>query len=511
MTTDARTRWIALYVLCLGDLMIVLDGTIVNVALPSIRDDLGFTETSIAWVVNAYLLTFGGFLLLGGRLGDLFGYKRLFLIGLSIFTRPRLRAASPPRREFLVASRAVQGFGGAIVSVVALSLIMFMFTEGAERAKAMGLIGFVLPAEGRRRAPRRPPDGPAQLALDLPRQHPGRHRRVRALRVAPARGSRGRGAGGGSTSPAPSRSRPALMLAVYAIVNGNETGWTSGNARLLGVAGVLFGAFLVIESRVPQPLVPLGLFRNRNVSSANVVGVLMAAGCSLVLRLGVLHAVRARVFRRSRSGSRTCPRCWSGAFSRSSSPTGSSCGTGSRRRSSPDWRSWRSVSCCSRARPWTGTSSSTSCRQPSLIGLGGGIGFNPLLLAAMSGVAPTEAGLASGVVNTSFMMGGALGLAVLLSLADSRTTNLLADGVSQLAALNGGYHVAFVVGAIFVVAAASIAAVLFRGGAAPRCRARRRVGAPAAARRVEGARRAGSAGFLPNTRASHTPEPPFGS
>src|SRR4051794_4940589 len=134
---DTRARWIALYVLCLGDLMIVVDMTIVNVALPSIRDDLGFTETSLAWVVNAYLLTFGGFLLLGGRLGDLFGKRRLFLAGIASFTVASILCGVSTTQGLLIAARAIQGLGGAVVSAVALSLIMGLFTETADRAKAM--------------------------------------------------------------------------------------------------------------------------------------------------------------------------------------------------------------------------------------------------------------------------------------------------------------------------------------------------------------------------------------
>src|SRR5215217_2520567 len=146
--TNDRRRWLALVVLCLGDLMIVLDSTIVNVALPSIREDLGFSETSLAWVVNAYLLTFGGFLLLGGRLGDLFGYRRLFLVGITLFTLASLGCGLASSPEFLVGARTVQGLGGAVVSAVALSLIMVLFTEPAERAKAMGVFGFVLSGGG---------------------------------------------------------------------------------------------------------------------------------------------------------------------------------------------------------------------------------------------------------------------------------------------------------------------------------------------------------------------------
>src|SRR5215217_9380638 len=148
MTVSNRTRWLALYVLCLGDLMIVLDGTIVNVALPSIRDDLGFSQTSLAWVVNAYLLTFGGFLLLGGRLGDLFGHRRLFLTGISLFTLASIACGLATTQGFLVGARAVQGLGGAIASAVALSLMMTLFTEPAERAKAMGFFGFVAAGGG---------------------------------------------------------------------------------------------------------------------------------------------------------------------------------------------------------------------------------------------------------------------------------------------------------------------------------------------------------------------------
>src|SRR5437667_5518588 len=148
MTIEGRKRWFALYVLCLGSLMIVLDTTIVNVALPSIRANLGFSETSLAWVVNAYLLTFGGFLLLGGRLGDLFGHRRLFLLGITLFSLASLTCGLANSQVLLIGARAVQGLGGAVVSAVALSLIMNLFTEPAERAKAMGVYGFVCAGGG---------------------------------------------------------------------------------------------------------------------------------------------------------------------------------------------------------------------------------------------------------------------------------------------------------------------------------------------------------------------------
>ena len=223
MTMDSRTRWLALLVLCLGDLMIVLDVTIVGVALPSIKEDLGFSDSSLAWVVNAYLLTFGGFLLLGGRFGDLYGHRRLFLIGIGLFTLASLACGLASSQEMLVVARAVQGVGGAIVSAVALSLMMTLFTEPAERAKAMGIFGFVASGGGSIGVLLggvitdalawqwiflvNLPVGIAVLVLSL-----------RLLPTTPGMASLARlDVAGAVTVTA------ALMLAVYAIVNGNET------------------------------------------------------------------------------------------------------------------------------------------------------------------------------------------------------------------------------------------------------------------------------------------------
>ena len=201
---DTRKKWLALIVLCLGDLLIVLDVSIVNVALPSIREDLGFTESSLAWVLNAYTLTFGGFMLLAGRMGDLYGHRRVFVLGVGLFTLASLACGLATSQEMLVGARAIQGIGGAVVAAVALSLIMTLFTEPAERAKAMGVIGFVAAGGGsHRRARRRHHHRPLQLALDLPRQHPDRHRRDRGL---PGAASRRRCAPGGR--PARRRSAP---------------------------------------------------------------------------------------------------------------------------------------------------------------------------------------------------------------------------------------------------------------------------------------------------------------
>jgi EmrB/QacA subfamily drug resistance transporter len=482
MTMDGRSRWLALIVLCLGDVMIVLDSTIVNVALPSIRDDLEFSETSLAWVVNAYLLTFGGFLLLGGRLGDLFGYRRLFLSGITLFTLASLACGLATSQEFLVAARAVQGVGGAVVSAVALSLVMTLFTEPAERAKAMGVFGFVLSG-----------GGTAGVLLggvltDVLNWHwiflvnlpvgVG----VFALSLALLPGGRGHASGRLDVAGAVTVTA-SLMLAVYAIVNGNEVGWTT--ARTLGLlfaAGALLALFLAIEARISSPLMPLGLFRLRNVSTANGVGVLMAGGMFAWFFLSALYLQQILGYSPLEVGLAYLPSTviW-GASSLFVSDrlvmhfgikTPLIAGLG-----------LMTVGLLLFARaPVDGSFVIDVLPSTIAIGLGAGIAFNPILLAAMSDVAPEQSGLASGVVNTAFMMGGALGLAVLASVAASRTETLEASGDGTLVALNGGYHVAFLVGAVFTVAAAVVAGVLLRAGVAAAGHAgEHAIGAPATA------------------------------
>ncbi|HSC91548.1 MAG TPA: DHA2 family efflux MFS transporter permease subunit [Gaiellaceae bacterium] len=458
-----RKRWLALYVLCLGDLMIVLDGTIVNVALPSIRDDLGFSQTSLAWVVNAYLLTFGGFLLLGGRLGDLFGHRRLFLAGIALFTTASLACGISTTQGMLVAARAVQGAGGAVVSAVALSLLMTLFTEQADRAKAMGVFGFVLSGGGVLGVLA------GGILTDLLSWHwiflvnlpVGVAVYLLSLRLLPT--ARGPAATGRVDVAGAIAVTGALMLAVYAIVNGNEQGWTS--ARTLGMLGAAAGllvAFLAIEARVSSPLMPLGLFRNRNVSTANVVGALMAAGMFAYFFFSALYLQLVLGYSPLEVGLAYLPGTvvWGASSLLLSDRLVMRLGikapllTG---------LGLMTLALLLLARtPVDGNWAVDVLPATIAVGIGAGIAFNPILLAAMSGVAPEQAGLASGVVNTAFMMGGAVGLAVLASLASSRSDTLLSSGHDSLAALNGGYHVAFVVGAIFIVAAGSVAAALLR-------------------------------------------------
>jgi EmrB/QacA subfamily drug resistance transporter len=463
MVDDSRRRWWALYVLCSGVLMIVLDTTIVNVALPSIREDLAFTETSLVWVVNAYMLTFGGFLLLGGRLGDLFGTRRLFLLGLIFFTLASVGCGLANSQGMLVAARALQGLGGAVVTAVALSLIMTLFTDGAERAKAMGIYGFVCSAGGSIGVLLggfltttlnwhwiflvNVPIGAAVYFFSA-RLLPGDRLPDHRPRLDYA----------GAISVTAS-----MMLAVYAIVNGQTLGWTSPQTLgMLGVAALLLAAFLVIELRVREPLMPLGLFKLRNVATANVVGVLWAAAMFAWFFISALYLQLVLGYNAMQVGLSFLPaNLLMAAFSLGLSakivmrfgfrgPLAAGlliAGAG--------------LAWFARA-PLAGEFIADVLPGMLLLGTGAGIAFNPLLLGAMSDARADQSGLASGLMNTAFMMGGALGLAVLASLAAMRTDSLATAGAEGAAALHGGYQLAFVLGAVSATVAALIGGAFMR-------------------------------------------------
>ncbi len=464
-TIDGRKRWLALIVLCLGDLMIVLDTTIVNVALPSIRADLGFSQTSLVWVVNAYMLTFGGFLLLGGRLGDLFGHRRMFLLGITLFTLASLACGLANAQGLLIGARAVQGLGGAVVSAVALSLIMNLFIEPAERAKAMGIFGFVMAGGGSIGVLL---GGLLTDALDwhwifLVNLPIGGAVFGLCLVLLPA--ARGQAGTARLDVAGALTVTVSLLLAVYAIVNGNEAGWTSVQTiGLLAVAAALLALFLGIEAVVSAPLMPLALFRLRNVSTANVVGVLWAAAMFAWFFISALYMQLVLGYSPLQVGLAFLPsNLIMGAFS-----LGLSAKMVMRFGIRAPLAAGLLLASAGLAlfalAPVDGTFVVHVLPGMTLLGLGAGMAFNPVLLAAMSDVAPSESGLASGVVNTSFMMGGSLGLAVLASLAAARTDGLLASGAGLPAALNGGYHVAFAIGAVFAAAAAVLSAMLLRAG-----------------------------------------------
>ncbi len=458
-----RKRWLALYVLCAGVLMIVLDTTIVTVALPTIQADLGFSGTSLVWVLNAYMLTFGGFLLLGGRLGDLYGPRRWFLLGLSLFTLASLACGLAGSQSMLVIARAIQGLGGAVVTAVALSLIMNLFTKPSERAQAMGIYGFVCAAGGSLGEVLggfmtqlfgwesifliNLPIGVATYVLCLKLISPD------SPSVAPRRLD----IGGAVTVTL------GLMLAVYAIVGGNEAGWASvETVGLLTASVALLALFLFIESRVREPLMPLRLFRLRNVATANAVGVLWAAGMFAWFVITALYLQHVLGYDPLKVGLAFLPAdLIMAAFSAGLSAR-MVMRFGIRE---PLWigllLASAGLALFARA-PLDGTFVADVLPGMLLLGLGAGMAFNPVLLAAMNDVSNDESGLASGVVNTSFMMGGALGLAVLASIADARTSALHATGTETALALLNGYQLAFLCATIVTVVGAALAAMLLR-------------------------------------------------
>ena len=460
---STRTRWLALVILCVGDLMIVVDTTVVNVALPSIGADLGFSQTSLAWVVNAYMLTFGGFLLLAGRFGDLFGHRRMFLIGTAAFTAASLLCGISTSQGMLVVARAVQGLGGAIVSAVAFSLIVVLFTEPGERAKAMGVFGFVMSGGGSIGVLAggvltdlvgwhwiflvNLPIGVlvtiAGLKL-LPTVHTGAERtRLDVVGAVAITGS--------------------MVLATYAIVNGNSAGWTSTQTLgLLGLAVAVAAGFVWWESRVDSPLMPLSIFRHRNLDVANVVGILWSAAMFAVFFLSALYLQQVLHYSPLQVGLAFLP----GNLIMMAFSLGLSAKLVMRFGFRAPLAFGLGVAALgllwfARA-PVDGSFVTDVLPAMVLVGIGGGLAFNPVLMAAMSDVEQQDAGLASGIANTAFMMGGALGLAVLASAAAARTRSLADAGHGTLAALTGGYHVAFLIGGLFAVAAAVVGAVFLR-------------------------------------------------
>lgn len=458
-----RQRWLALYLLCTGVLMIVLDTTVVTVALPSIQTSLGYSDTTLMWVLNAYMLTFGGFLLLGGRLGDLYGNRRWFLIGLVVFTVASLACGIAGSQWVLVIARAAQGLGGAVVTAVALALIMNLFTDSAERAKAMGVYAFICAAGGTLG------EVLGGVITELMSWHwiflinlpIGIVVYALCGRLLPA-----------DVKPAQRRRLDAtgallvttgLMLAVYAIIDGNAAGWSSAQTiGLLTASAVLLGAFLIVESRVRDPLVPLGLFKLRNLATANVVAVLWAAGMFAWFVISALYMQRILGYTPMYVGLAFLPADGIMALFSLGLSARVVIRYGIR---APVWLGLliaaAGLALFARA-PLDGTFVVDVLPAMCLLGLGGGLAFNPLLLAAMNDVAESEAGLASGVVNTSFMMGGALGLAVLAALADAWTQSGLAEGMDARVALNEGYQLAFMIGAIVTALGALLCATLLR-------------------------------------------------
>jgi EmrB/QacA subfamily drug resistance transporter len=475
LTTDTRqaedsgdrSRWIALYVLCAGMLMIVLDVTVVNVALPSIQDDLGFSQSSLAWVVNAYLIAFGGLLLLAGRLGDLIGRRKIFLAGLGVFTSASLLCGIAQSQELLVAARFIQGIGGAMTSAVILGMIVTMFPEPREQAKAIGVYAFVASAGG----------SVGLLAGGVLTQSINYHwiffinipigiaTAVLATRVLDR--DEGIGFREGADIPGAVLITGSLMLGVYTIVKpAAEKGWGAGQTLALsGLSLLLLIGFLARESTARTPLVPLRIFRSRNVTGANLIQALSVSGMFGMFFLGSLYLQRVQHYSALEIGLAFLPVTLTmGTLSVRYSER-LIMRFGARTLLYPGLTLIGAGLMWFTFAPVDGTYVIHVLPVMLLLGTGAGLCFPGLMTIAMSGATQEDAGLASGLVNTTAQVGAALGLAVLATLSASRSADLVAGGESNAQALTGGYHLAFWIGAgLIVVAIGVVAAVLQPAG-----------------------------------------------
>ncbi len=466
VTTDTRSdrsRWLALYVLCGGLLMIVLDATIVNVALPTIKDDLGFSQSNLAWVVNAYQIAFGGLLLLGGRLGDLIGQRRIFLIGLAVFTGASLLCALAQSQGVLIGARFVQGAGGAIGSAVILGMIVTMFPEPREQAKAIGIFSFVASAGA----------SIGLLAGGVLTEAINWHWiffvnvpigvaiALLARRLVDDR--EGIGLEQGADVPGAVLITSGLMLGVYTILEAGEQGW--GSTQTLGLGGIsiaLVAAFLVRQARVANPLMPLRLFRSRNVTGANLVMVLLVVGFFGFFFLGALYLQGILGYSPFEVGLAFLPSCIVMGTLSIGFTERLIMGIGPRATLIAGLAASGAGLLLFTQAPVDGSYVTDLLGVMLLLGFAGGLCFPALMTLAMSGATQSDAGLASGLINTTVQVGGAIGLAVLATLATERTDGLRADGESLNSALNSGYHLAYVIGAVLVAVAIAVALGVLR-------------------------------------------------
>ena len=443
--------------------MIILDQTVVNVALPSIQRDLGFTQSGLAWVVNAYLIAFGGLLLLAGRLGDLIGRKRVFVSGLVVFTLASLLCGAAQDASWLVAARFVQGAGGAMTSAVILGTIVTLFSEGRERARAIGVYSFVSAAGG----------AVGLLAGGLLTQSVSWHwiffvnlpvgvvATVLAVRLLEA--DEGIGLGAGADLPGAALVTSALMLGVYTIVAAADHGWASGRTLLSAtVALALLAGFVVREATAANPLLPLRVFRSRNVTGANLVQVLMVAGLFGMFFLGALYLQRVLGYDALQVGLAFLPVALAiGTLSLGYSERLTT-RFGARAVLLPGLALIAAGLALFSRVPVEGTYVVDILPSMLLLGVGGGISFPALMTLAMSGASERDSGLASGLVNTTAQVGGAFGLAVLATLAAARTDALLGAGASEAEALTAGFGLAFVAAAVLAAVAFVLAATVLR-------------------------------------------------
>jgi EmrB/QacA subfamily drug resistance transporter len=458
-----RNRWIALVVLCAGFLMIILDQTIVNVALPSIQSDLHFTQSNLAWVINAYLIAFGGLLLLVGRLGDLIGRRRIFLAGLTVFTTASLVCGLADSQGLLIGARFIQGIGGAMTSAVILGMIVTMFRQPSEQARAIGVYAFVAAAGG----------AIGLLAGGVLTQAINWHwiffvnipigigTGIFTTRLLP--NDRGIGLQNGADAPGALLLVASLMLAVYTIVEASKYGW--GSAHTLGFGAVAVGllaAFVARQATAANPLIPLRVFRSRTVTVANLMQVLMVAGMFGVFFLGALYLQRVLHYDAIEVGLAFLPVAVGIAAMSLRLTAQLMMRFGAKSTLIVGLALVAGGLVVFRQAPTNAGYVTDLLPAMVMLGVGAGLVFPALMTLAMSGATPEDSGLASGLVNTTQQVGGALGLAVLATLSSTRTGSLLAHGASNATALTDGYHLAFTIAAALLVAAIAIGLAFLR-------------------------------------------------
>ena len=462
-TQPVSSRWLSLLVLCAGFLMIVVDATIVNVALPSIQRDLGFSQSSLAWVVNAYLIAYAGFMLLAGRLGDLIGRKRIFIIGLALFTAASVLCGLSFSQPLLIAARFVQGIGGALSSAVILGMLVTLFPEPDEQARAIGIFSFVASAGA----------SVGLLSGGVITQVMSWHWiffvnlpigvATALLGARILDGDPGIGLRAGADALGAVLVTAALMLGVYTIVTSSDYGL--GSPRTLGLGAVTLGllaAFIVRQAVARTPILPLRLFRSRTLSGSNIVQAVMSGAFFGFFFIGSLDFERVLRYGPMAIGLAFLPLAVAmGALS--------------------IWLSARLIVRFGARRvllagqavivvgmalfalgPMRGNYALNLLPLVILLGVGGGLSFPALTVLAMSDVTPEDAGLASGLLNTTGQVGAALGLAVLATVATSQAGQLLAGGQSVAAALSGGFHIAWALGAGLVIVTLVVAATMLR-------------------------------------------------
>jgi len=460
---STTSRWLSLIILCIGFLMIVVDATIVNVALPSIRRDLGFSQADLAWVVNGYLIAYGGFLLLAGRLGDLVGRKRVFLIGLAMFTAASVLCGLSFSQPVLIAARFIQGIGGAVSSAVILGMVITMFPEPGERARAIGIFAFVASAGA----------SIGLLSGGLITQAVSWHwiffvnlpigvaTALLAARL--LENDRGLGLGEGADVIGAALVTVALMLGVYTIVESAQYGWISSHTLGFGgLALLLLATFIWRQATTRNPLLPLRLFASRNLSGANLIQASMMAGMFGFFFLGSLDLQRIHHYGPLSIGLAFLPNALAMAVLSVGGSAKLIMRFGARRVLLAGQILIAGSLLLLAVGPVSGQYLRDWLVAVIVLGVGAGLAFPALTILAMADATPRDSGLASGLLNTTTQVGAALGLAVLATLSTNRTSELRAAGKGAVAALSGGYHFAWAIGAALVMASIVLAAVLMR-------------------------------------------------